>query len=141
MNISQKGIDIIKKFEGCKLTAYQDQTGVWTIGYGSTENVTPNLTITQDDAEARLINHLSNICSLITGYIKVPCNQNEFDALCSFAYNLGAAALKRSTLLQKMNTGDYMGAADEFHKWCMVAGHPSPGLLRRRVAERTLFLS
>lgn len=141
MDISQKGLDLIKQFEGCKLTAYKDQVGIWTIGYGTTAGVTEGMTISLDEAEKLLKDHVDMVAHHVSGYLKVPCNQNQFDALCSFAYNLGCSALKRSTLLAKFNSGDNQGAADEFLKWCMAGGKVNKGLQNRRKKERELFLS
>lgn len=141
MRISQKGINLIKQFEGCRLTAYLDQVGVPTIGYGSTVGVRLGMTITQDEADQRLLNFLSDIEDDINNMVKVEIDQNQFDALCSFAYNLGPNALKRSTLLTKLNEGDFDAAADNFLKWVMAGGRVDPGLTKRRAYERELFLS
>lgn len=141
MGISPNGINLIKKFEGCKLNAYLDQAGVPTIGYGSTEGVRLSMTITQDEAEKMLKDHLDVVCHNVSGMLKVEVDQNQFDALCSFAYNLGCAALKRSTLLSLLNQGDFDGAAEQFPKWCMAGGVENAGLKRRRIAEQELFLS
>ena len=140
MNISQAGIDLIKSFEGCELAAYQDQVGVWTVGYGSTgKDVCSGLTITQDDAEGRLRDHLAGVETAINGMVRVPITQGEFDALCSFCYNLGVNALRNSTLLVKLNDSDYDGAALQFLRWNRAGGVPVAGLTRRREAEKKRF--
>lgn len=140
MKISQAGYDLIREFEGCRLEAYQDQVGVWTVGYGSTGgDVCKGLTITQDNAEQRLRDHLSKVEAAINRMVGVPLTQGEFDALCSFAYNLGTGALQKSTLLVKLNASDYDGACREFAKWNKAGGVPVAGLIRRRAAEMKRF--
>lgn len=146
MRISDKGISIIKQFEGLRLTAYQDSVGVWTIGYGWTHPVDgkpirPGMTIKEETAERLLRTGLVGYESDVSKLVKVKLTQGQFDALVSFAYNLGARALSTSTLLQKLNAGDYAGSADEFPRWNKAGGKVLPGLTRRREAERALFLS
>lgn len=146
MRISDKGISLIKQFEGLRLTAYQDSVGVWTIGYGGTQPVDgkpirPGMTIKEETAERLLRTGLVGYESDVSKMVKVKLTQVQFDALVSFAYNLGARALSTSTLLQKLNAGDYAGAADEFPRWNKAGGKVLPGLTRRREAERALFLS
>ncbi|MCK7002052.1 lysozyme [Enterobacter kobei] len=146
MQTSEKGIALIKQFEGCKLTAYQDSVGVWTIGYGWTQHVDgkpirAGMTIKQETAErllkTGLVSYESDVCRLV----KVGLTQGQFDALVSFTYNLGARSLSTSTLLRKINAGDYATAADEFLRWNKAGGKVLNGLTRRREAERALFLS
>lgn len=146
MQTSEKGVALIKEFEGCKLTAYQDSVGVWTIGYGWTQPVDgkpirAGMTIKQETAErllkTGLVSYESDVCRLV----KVGLTQGQFDALVSFTYNLGARSLSTSTLLRKLNAGDYAGAADEFLRWNKGGGKVLNGLTRRREAERALFLS
>lgn len=146
MQISNNGINLIKQFEGCKLTAYQDSVGVWTIGYGWTQpvegkTVAKGMTITQQKASDLLTEGVAQYEKGVTNLVTVPVNQNQFDALVDFAYNLGVNALKGSTLLKKLNAGDYAGAANEFPKWNKAGGKELAGLTRRREAERSLFLS
>lgn len=140
MNTSQDGIDLIKKFEGCKLKAYQDSVGVWTIGYGSTLGIKEGMRITQEQADDYLRQDLEDSESAVKRLIAVPLTQNEFDALVSFTFNLGAGNLSRSTLRNKLNGHDKAGAADEFPKWVNAGGKPLKGLVRRRNAERAMFL-
>ena len=140
--IGAAGLELIKSFEGCILDAYQDCVGVWTIGYGSTgSHVYPGLSITQQEAEDLLKQDLSRFEKAVSSFVTVPINGNQFDALVSFAYNLGEGALQGSTLLWLLNQGDYAGAADEFLKWASAGGEILAGLVRRRKAERSLFLS
>ncbi len=143
MRTSQNGIDLIKSSEGLRLTAYPDPgTGgePWTIGYGATRGVTQGMTITQDQAERMLVNDIQRFEPSIENLVKVPLNQNQWDALMSFVYNLGAGNLASSTLLKLLNAGDFAGAADQFLRWNKAAGKILPGLTARRAAERALFL-
>ncbi|QSW36843.1 lysozyme [Leclercia pneumoniae] len=145
MQTSEKGIALIKEFEGCKLTAYQDSVGVWTIGYGWTQPVDgkpirAGMTIKQETAERLLKTGLVSYESDVSRLVKVGLSQGQFDALVSFTYNLGARSLSTSTLLRKLNAGDYAGAADEFLRWNKAGGKVLNGLTRRREAERALFL-
>ena len=146
MQTSDKGIALIKEFEGCKLTAYQDSVGVWTIGYGWTQPVDgkpirAGMTIKQQTAERLLKTGMVSYESDVSRLVKVGLTQGQFDALVSFTYNLGARSLSTSTLLRKLNAGDYAGAADEFLRWNKAGGKVLNGLTRRREAERALFLS
>ncbi|VDZ89172.1 glycoside hydrolase family protein [Lelliottia amnigena] len=146
MQTSDKGIALIKEFEGCKLTAYQDSVGVWTIGYGWTQPVDAKpiragMTIKQETAERLLKTGMVSYESDVSRLVKVGLTQGQFDALVSFTYNLGARSLSTSTLLRKLNAGDYAGAADEFPRWNKAGGKVLNGLTRRREAERALFLS
>ncbi|WP_114413912.1 lysozyme [Kosakonia sp. AG348] len=145
MQISDKGIALIKQFEGLRLTAYQDGVGVWTIGYGWTQpvdgkSIRAGMTIKEETAERLLRTGLVCYEGDVSKLVKVKLTQGQFDALVSFAYNLGARALSTSTLLKKLNAGDYRGAADEFLRWNKAGGQVLTGLTRRREAERALFL-
>lgn len=139
MKTSQKGIDLIKKFEGCRLTAYKCPAGVWTIGYGHTRGVKKGQRITQKQAESYLKSDLREYEKSVEKAVKVTLNQNQFDALISFTYNCGVAALQGSTLLKKLNAGDYKGASAEFPRWNKSSGRVLNGLKYRRKAERELF--
>ncbi|WP_433647466.1 lysozyme [Kosakonia pseudosacchari] len=146
MQTSEKGVALIKSFEGLSLTAYKDSVGVWTIGYGWTQLVdgkpiSAGMIIKQDTAERLLKTGLVSYESDVSKLVKVKLNQGQFDALVSFAYNLGSRSLSTSTLLRKLNAGDYAGAADEFPRWNKAGGQVLAGLSRRREAERALFLS
>lgn len=146
MQTSDKGIALIKQFEGCKLTAYQDSVGVWTIGYGWTQpvdgkSIRAGMTIKQETAERLLKTGLVSYESDVSRLVKVGLTQGQFDALVLFTYNLGARSLSTSTLMRKLNAGDYAGAADEFLRWNKAGGKVLNGLTRRREAERALFLS
>lgn len=144
------GTNLIKEFEGCKLKAYKCPAGIWTIGYGHTgPDVKENLVITNYQAGALLVGDLQKFENAIKLLVRVPLSQNQFDALVSFVYNVGPyalynptkpATLQASTLLKKLNAGDYLGAAEEFLRWDKVNGKPLAGLTKRRKAERELFL-
>ncbi len=137
--LSQNGLDLIKGFEGLRLSAYQDSAGVWTIGYGHTGNVKPGDRITQAQAEELLQKDTAWAQQAVRDQVKVPLSQGQFDALTSFTFNLGAGALEKSTLLKKLNAGDYAGAQAEFGKWVHAGGQVLQGLVRRRAAEADLF--
>lgn len=140
-----RGINLIKEFEGCRLTAYKCPAGVWTIGYGHTgtvdgKAVSSGMTITAAKATELLKADLSKYEAAVNSYVTVPINQNIFDALVSFSFNVGSNALKSSTLLKKLNSKDYNGAAAEFPKWNKAGGTVLNGLVRRRKAEQELFV-
>jgi len=141
--ISQRGLDLIKKFEGLRLTSYQCEAGVWTIGYGSTgPDVGPNLTITEPEADALLRADVARFESYVNEQLKVPVNQNEFDALVSFTFNVGGYAFKSSTLLALLNDNtDRAIVAAEFLRWTKVRSKVSEGLRIRREQEKALFLT
>lgn len=139
MKISKKGIDLIKSFEGCSLLSYQDSAGVWTIGFGHTSGVKSGQTITAQQAENYLQADLSVFEQGVEKYVKVKLNQNQFDALVSFSYNVGLGNLAKSDLLKKLNSGDYSGASAEFPLWIYAGGKVLNGLIRRRNEERALF--
>jgi lysozyme len=143
MNISQAGIKLIEKLEGCVLHTYKDDAGVPTIGVGHTGGVQPNQTITQAQADELLRKDLQKFVDRVNKFVKVPVNQNQFDALVIFDFNTGS--LGTSTLLQKLNAKDYKGASAEFDLWIKITdpetGHKvvSQGLINRRNAEQALF--
>ena len=146
MQTSKNGFDLIKRFEGCELTAYQDSVGVWTIGYGWTQQVNgvpvgAGMTITQSVADKLLSSGVVQYEQAVSRLVTVAITQNQFDALVDFVYNLGVSSFERSTLIKKLNDGDYIGAADEFPRWNQAGGKVLSGLTRRRNAERELFLS
>jgi len=144
MKIGEQGLKLIKKFEGLRLEAYVCPAGIWTIGYGSTfifgRRVEPNDIITEEEAEAALLDHLEcEVYPVLTALVHSELNQNQFDALCSFIYNLGKGAFEQSTLLRKLNRKDYAGAAREFKRWVYAGGKKLEGLITRRAAEAALF--
>lgn len=142
MKTGDKGVNLIKSFEGLELKAYRDSVGVLTIGYGSTgSHVYVGQTITEAQAETLLKSDLVRFEKGVSDLVKVPLNQNQFDSLVSFSFNLGLANLKSSTLLRKLNSLDYAGASLEFPRWNRAGGVVLNGLTRRREAEKALFLS
>lgn len=141
MKINEAGLNLIKDFEGCRLKAYLCPAGVWTIGYGHTQGVKPDMVINQLQAERFLRQDLKRFEDAVTSLVKVPITPNQFSALVSFTYNVGTGALYDSTLLRKLNKEDYKGAANEFLRWNKAGGKVLPGLTRRRLAEKDLFES
>ena len=139
MKTSQRGLDLIKQFEGLKLTAYVCPAGVLTIGYGTTAGVTPGMTITAERAEQLLRQDIAKFERGVRDSVKVPLTENQFSALVSFAYNVGLGAFRTSTLLRLLNKGEYAQAAEQFGRWNKAGGKVLPGLTRRRAAERKLF--
>lgn len=141
MKINQKGINLIKTFEGCKLKAYQDQGGVWTIGYGWAQNVHPNDVWEQGHADYMLIKALDQFEHAVTAGIGISkTTNNQFSAMVSLAYNVGQGNFVKSSLLKHHKAGEYAEAADSFLMWDKVAGRSNAGLARRRRAERSLYL-
>lgn len=147
MKASQKCIELIKRFEGFSAKPYLCPAGVPTIGYGSTRDTDgkpitmQHPPITEAQARALLAATLVTYEDAVNRYVKVPLNQNQFDALVDFAYNAGAKNLLTSTLLKKLNAGDYAGASKEFGKWVYGGTKKLNGLVKRREAERQLFIS
>ena len=134
------GTELTEQFEGLRLTAYQDQVGVWTIGYGHTgPDVYAGLTINQNDAITLLLHDVAIASGCVNRLVTVPLAQDEFDALVDFVFNLGTQAFAGSTLLKKLNASDFNGATAEFAKWDHAGGQVVAGLLRRRLAEAQLF--
>jgi lysozyme len=147
MKASKKCYDLIKEFEGYSAKPYLCPAQVWTIGYGSTRYEDGRYVTAKDphidEAKALAIMEvtLKEYESAVNRYVKVPINQNQFDALVSFAYNLGNKALLNSTLLRRINQGNFLAANHEFKKWVFANGIKLQGLVRRREAERILFSS
>tara|TARA_R100000781_G_scaffold22616_1_gene16780 strand:- start:2645 stop:3088 length:444 start_codon:yes stop_codon:yes gene_type:complete len=139
MEISKEGIALIKKFEGCELKAYRCAANVLTIGYGHTKDVTEDMEITQEEAETMLINELMEYCNYVDMYVDVPLNQNQFDALVSWTYNLGPKNLQSSTLLKVLNQEKYNDVPAQMRRWNKANGEVKQGLIRRREAESLLF--
>ncbi|MEG4801045.1 glycoside hydrolase family protein [Microcoleus sp. ARI1-B5] len=138
---NQQGLKLIQSFEGLSLEAYQDPVGVWTIGWGATEGVQPGMKITLAEAEQMLQNELEKFEAAVADAVEVQINDNQFSALVSFSYNLGARSLFESTLLRLLNQEKFQEAADQFPRWDKAGGQSLLGLSRRRKAERALFLS
>jgi lysozyme len=143
MNTSQAGIDLIHEFESFSPTAYLCPAGVWTIGWGTTrvngKPVRQGMTATREQADAWFAKDLQKFENCVLNAVDVDLTQGQFDALVSFAYNVGCAAFKSSTLVRLLNHGNEAGAAAEFARWNKGGGRVLAGLTRRREAERALF--
>lgn len=157
-DIHPDAIRLIKEAEGLELAAYLDRTGKPSIGYGSTSGVTHSdvlnkMTITREEAEKRFQSDLEQASAVVDRAVAVPLTAEQHGALVSFVYNVGPGAKgvksgfvtlndgSTSTMLRKLNTGDYIGAANEFDRWIYAGGEPLNGLRKRRAAEKALFLS
>jgi len=142
MKISNRGVEFIKKEEGCVLTAYKCPAGVWTIGYGSTgSHVHKGLRISEPAAEELLRTDLRRFEDAVNTKVRVPLNQAQYDALVSFTFNVGVGAFSKSTLLRKLNTGDYTSVRSELARWNRGGGRVLRGLTLRRQREAELFYS
>ncbi len=141
MRYSKSALSLAERFEGCELKAYQDQGGVWTIGYGHTAGVCEGMTETLQKAEDDLARDIEQASVYVNLYVKVELTQDEFDALTDFVFNLGCENFKSSTLLQLLNEGKISQAAQQFDRWDRCGGTVVAGLLRRRSAEEELFQS
>ena len=139
MRISQEGVNLIKHFEGCRLEAYKCPAGVWTIGYGHTKGVKEGDAIEQEAAEAFLIEDLESFEQAVTRLVEVPLTQQQFDALVSWIFNLGAGNLAESTLLRKLNNYQYAEVPEQMMRWVRAGGQVLDGLVKRRAAEAALF--
>ena len=142
---SADAVNLIKQYEGLRLTAYQDSVGVWTIGYGTTKingaPIQPGQTITQAQADQYLLDHLNtNVAPTIQSKVKAPITQSMFDAMCCFTYNEGSGNFSGSTLLKDLNIANYSMAATDFQAWNKAGGVVSKGLVNRRSSEQALFL-
>jgi len=147
VSVNKATLDLIKQFEGCKLTAYQDMVGVWTIGYGTTAmaglGITPakGMTITQERADDLLRQGVDKFAATVDALITANVNANEFGACVLLAYNIGPNAFARSTVLRELNAGNKDRAAAAFKMWNKAGGEIVQGLINRRNAEVTLFLT
>ena len=142
MRISNAGLELIKKYEGCKLHAYKCPAGVWTIGYGWTEGVKEGDTITQEHAEELLEHGLERYESAVWEAIRrarPKTRQWEFDAMVSLIYNIGIGAFARSSVLRHHLAGETVQAGNSFLLWDKAGGKEMEGLKRRREAERRLY--
>lgn len=140
MNVSPRGLELIRKFEGFREDAYQDVVGVWTIGYGFTRGVKAGDRMSRGVADARLREELREYETAVLRACTVSPNQNQFDALCSFAWNVGTGGMARSSVIKAHNRGDTQSAARAFALWNKAGGKVYAGLTRRRAAEAALYL-
>ena len=142
MDYSKNGLQLTEQFEACRLEAYQDGAGIWTIGYGHTgADVQAGMVITQDIAERLLLGDVWFAASCVNRVVKVALTQGEFDALVDFVFNVGIGNFSHSTMLDYLNQGNYAAAADQFARWDKSGGVEVAGLLRRRMAEQKEFQS
>ncbi|WP_208435320.1 lysozyme [Bartonella phoceensis] len=142
--ISKEGLALIKQWEGLRLSAYKDAIGVWTIGYGHTNNagkpfVHKGMVITEEQAEEFLCQDLQKFENAVEQMVQVPLTDQQFAALVSFCYNIGTAAFCNSTLLKKLNNGEYEAVPSELQKWTKAGGKRLQGLVHRRAAETGLW--
>jgi lysozyme len=140
MKMSQLGLDLLKHYEGMRLTAYQDSVGIWTIGVGHIKGVHKGMVITEQQSDDFLREDLEEAEDAVNRLVTVPLDQAQFDALASLVFNIGQGNFSHSTLLKKLNAHDYLGASAQFCVWNRAGGKPVLGLTRRRAAERDLFL-
>lgn len=139
MRTSAEGIKLIQFFEGCYLEAYLCPARVWTIGYGHTKGVKEGDVIDQEAAEALFIEDIEEFEMYVTKLVEVPLEQNHFDALVSWTFNLGPTNLRSSTLLKKLNDGLYGEVPEQLKRWVFSGGVKLRGLERRRLAEAALW--
>ena len=143
--LNQSGRCLIGHNEGLRLESYLDGVNVWTIGWGTTQingrPVTEGMKITREQAVEYFNTDVAKFETIIRKNVTVPITNNQFAALVSFVFNIGASAFKKSTLLKKLNQGDYDGAANEFGRWIYAKGKVLNGLITRREQERDLFLT
>lgn len=142
MRTSDHGLQHIMESEGCRLDAYPDPGSggtPWTIGVGHTGGVRPGDRCTMEEAMAWLRADVAWAEEAVSGQVRVPLSQRQFDALVSFVFNVGAGQFGSSTLLRLLNQGDHAGAAAQFERWTRAAGRVLPGLVKRRAAERAMF--
>ena len=147
MSVNKATLDLIKRFEGCRLTAYQCSADVWTIGYGTTAAVglgiepAKGMTIAQDRAEDLLRQGVEKFAATVDALITAKINSNQFGACVSLAYNVGSTGFAKSTVLRELNAGNYDKAAAAFRMWNKAGGEVIKGLVNRREAEIALFLT
>jgi lysozyme len=139
LKTSQEGISLIKSFEGCELTAYRCSANVPTIGFGHTAGVSDGDTCTQEEAETMLAEDLEEFEDYVKNYVESELQQNEFDALVAWTYNLGPKNLSESTLLKELNAGNLEEVPRQMKRWNRAGGEVLDGLIRRREAESRLF--
>jgi len=136
---SNEGIALIKKFEGCELTAYRCSADVPTLGYGHTRGVSDGDTCTQQEADNMLADDLQEFEQYVNDLVNADLSQNQFDALVAWTYNLGPTNLKASTLLKRLNEDDIADVPHQIKRWNKAGGKVLDGLIRRREAEALLF--
>ena len=145
-SLSNNGMSLLEQFEGLRLEAYLDSAGIATIGFGTIKypdgsKVKKGDKITKAQAKQYKLHDLKEFESTVNTSVKASLTQNQYDALVSLSYNIGSGAFKNSTLLKKLNSGDYKSAAEQFLAWNKAGGKKVQGLVNRREAEQKLFLA
>ncbi len=144
MRTGETGLNLIKGYEGLRMSAHYAPSEQWTVGYGHTSTARHGMAVTEGDAERLLRDDVGPLEQLISDTVRAPLNQNEHDALVSLIFNIGEENWKRSTVLRKLNAGDKIGAANAFELWTKAYVNNElvtlDGLVRRRAAEKSLFL-
>jgi lysozyme len=140
MKTSARGIEMLKEHEGLRLTAYLCPANVWTIGWGHTRRVYPGQRITEEQAKKFLQDDVREAERCVRTNVTAPLTQSQFDALVSFVFNLGCGSLRRSSLLRHLNANEHYEAAKQLPRWVHGGGRKLPGLVRRRKAEKAMFL-
>lgn len=139
MVYSLTGEHLTEQFEACRLVAYQDSKGIWTLGWGHTRGVKPGDTCTYAQADAWLLEDIQTAADDVNRLVTVTLTQPEFDSLTDFCFNAGGGNFAASTMLKLLNSGNYAGAAEQFTRWDFAGGVQVAGLLRRRLAEQAEF--
>lgn len=145
--VNQEGLELVKRFEGLRTQAYRCPAGVWTIGYGHTKGVRPDMKITAEQADELLRQDLAESGEQVERLVRVKLTDSQFSALASFVFNVGAGNLQNSTLLRRLNAGDYDAVPSELAKWVKATDPRTgkkvtlAGLVKRRAAEGELWLT
>lgn len=140
MRLSSTGLDLLKRRTGLTLNARQDGAGLWFIGYAHYGDVHEGMTLTQDEAEAKLEHEIGRYETQLAGMLQIPVSQGQWDALLLLVFDYGLMRIRSSILIRLVNSGDVERAADEFLKWIQVRGRPDMQMARRRAVEREMFL-
>ena len=139
MQINEEGLDLIRRYEGCKLKAYKCPAGVWTIGFGTTTGVHEGMQITFMEADKLFRIDVQNVAEAVHKLLEITLTDQQFSAVVSLVYNIGIGAFTHSTMLIRLNENKLSEAAEQFLQWDKIHGMVSSGLLNRRMAERDLF--
>lgn len=140
MRLSSTGLDLLKRRTGLTLNARQDGAGLWFIGYAHYGDVHEGMTITQDEAQAKLEHEIGRYETQLAGMLQVPVSQGQWDALLLLVFDYGLMRIRSSILIRLVNSGDVERAADEFLKWIQIRGRPDMQMAKRRAVEREMFL-
>jgi lysozyme len=140
LRTSPAGMELVTDFEGCRLDAYKCPGNVWTTGVGHTVSARPGQVLSHEQVAENLVTDVAGAEHIVNRHVRVPLSQGQFDALVSFAFNVGEGNFRSSTLLRKLNAGDYAGACHQLPRWVYSGGQKLAGLERRRLAERDLCL-